>query len=173
MIEPRDATEPAFVGRERELALLEARLRDANQGRARFLVLAGEAGIGKTRTAEELIARAGLPGNRVVWGRAPEQVGAPSYWPWARAIDEYASAAQAETLRDELADDGPVLAHLVPGLRTRLPQIAPVALDGSDVQARFRVLDAVAGFLQRATRRAPLIVVLEDCLLYTSPSPRD
>jgi AAA ATPase domain len=162
MIEPRQVSEPAFVGRERELEILEARLRDASLGRARFLVLAGEAGIGKTRTAEELVARAGLPGNRVVWGRAPEQAGAPSYWPWARAIDEYASAAEVEALREELAEDGPVLAHLVPGLRTRLPEIAPVALHGSDVQARFRVLDAVAGFLQRATRRAPLIVVLED-----------
>ncbi len=162
MIEPRHASEPGFVGRERELELLEARLRDASSGRPRFLVLLGEAGIGKTRTAEEFIGRAGLPDGRVVWGRAPEQIGAPSYWPWARAIDEYAAAAEVEALREQLADDGPVLAHLVPGVRTRLPEIAPAALDGSDVQARFRVLDAVAGFLRRATRRAPLLVVLED-----------
>src|SRR5262249_16795753 len=31
-----------------------------------------------------------------------------------------------------------------------------------DVQARFRVLDAVAAFLRRATRQMPLLVVLED-----------
>ena len=78
MIEPRHASEPGFVGRERELELMEARLRDASSGRPRFLVLLGEAGIGKTRTAEEFIGRAGLPDGRVVWGRAPELVGAPS-----------------------------------------------------------------------------------------------
>ena len=86
MVELRHASEPAFVGRARELELLEARLRDAAVGRAHFLVLLGEAGIGKTRTAEEVIARAGLPDGRVVWGRAPEQVGAPSYWPWVPPI---------------------------------------------------------------------------------------
>src|SRR5262249_62426744 len=161
MIE-QHASEPGFVGRERELELLDTRLREASSGRSRFLVLLGEAGIGKTRTAEEFVGRAGLPDGRVVWGRAPEQVGAPSYWPWARAIDEYAAAADAGALREELADDGPVLAHLVPGVRARLPEIAPAALDGSDVQARFRVLDAVAAFLRRAARQIPPPLVLGD-----------
>ena len=45
------ATDP-FVGRESEMAELSAALDDAHSGRGRIVMLAGEPGIGKTRTAE-------------------------------------------------------------------------------------------------------------------------
>ena len=41
-----------FVGRQRELAELNAALEDAISSRGRLVMLAGEPGIGKTRTAE-------------------------------------------------------------------------------------------------------------------------
>ena len=47
-----------FVGRQREMAELRAALDDALGGRGRIVMLAGEAGIGKTRTAQELAALA-------------------------------------------------------------------------------------------------------------------
>ena len=47
-----------FVGREAELALLEARLREAQRGRGGMVMLAGEPGIGKTRLGELFAARA-------------------------------------------------------------------------------------------------------------------
>ena len=43
----------AFVGRETELAELKASLEDAISGRGRLVMLVGEPGIGKTRTAQE------------------------------------------------------------------------------------------------------------------------
>ena len=117
--------EPLFVGRDRELGVLAAGLRDARGGRARFIVVTGDAGIGKTRTVEEFVRQAALPAGRVLWGRAPEQAGAPSYWPWVRAFEEYVAAADALALREEVGADGPLLAHLVPSLRTRCPDIEP------------------------------------------------
>lgn len=48
---PADAV---FVGREREMAELQTSLEDAYTGRGRLVLLVGEAGIGKTRTAHEL-----------------------------------------------------------------------------------------------------------------------
>ena len=45
-----------FVGRENELALLRSAVEHALAGRGRILALAGEPGIGKTRTAQVLAA---------------------------------------------------------------------------------------------------------------------
>ena len=47
-----------FVGRRREMAQLEATLAEALAGRGRMVMLAGEPGIGKTRTTQELAAQA-------------------------------------------------------------------------------------------------------------------
>jgi predicted ATPase len=44
-----------FVGRERELEELSSGLADARAGRGRLFLLVGEAGIGKTRLADELV----------------------------------------------------------------------------------------------------------------------
>src|SRR5262245_28473095 len=43
-----------FVGRERELAQLEAALHDACAGQGRLVLVSGEPGIGKTRLTSEL-----------------------------------------------------------------------------------------------------------------------
>src|SRR5262245_32596724 len=150
-----------FVGRDHDLSVLTAGLRDACAGHTRFLVLTGDAGIGKTRTVEELVRHAELPEGRVLWGRAPEQTGAPSYWPWIRALEEYVARANG-ALRDEMGPDAPVLAYLVPGMRVRCPDLEPIPPGGGDAEARFKLLDAVTSFLRRAAANEPLLLVLED-----------
>ena len=129
-MDPAHDTDSPFVGRERELETLASGLRDAASGRPRYFLVTGDAGIGKTRTTEELVRRAQLPEARVLWGRAPEQAGAPSYWPWIRALEHYITRADARTLPEALAGDGPVLAYLVPAIRQRCPDIEPVAAAG-------------------------------------------
>ena len=71
-----------FVGRRREMADLKAALEHAISGRGRLVMLAGEPGIGKTRTAQELAAQAEALGAQVLWGWCYEEEGAPPYWPW-------------------------------------------------------------------------------------------
>ena len=73
-----------FVGRQRELAELTAALDDALSGQGRLVMLVGEPGIGKTRTAQELASYAENRGAKVFWGRCYEEEGAPPYWPWVR-----------------------------------------------------------------------------------------
>ncbi len=60
---------PDFVGRRREMDELMGALDDALAGRGRLVMLAGEPGIGKTRTAQELAAQAEQLGAHVCWGR--------------------------------------------------------------------------------------------------------
>ena len=75
-----------FVGREREMAELRSTLGNAIAGHGRLVMLAGEPGIGKTRTAQELASYAQQKGATVLWGRCYEREGAPPYWPWVQPI---------------------------------------------------------------------------------------
>ena len=61
--------QPNFVGRARELRALLAALESADRGTGGVVLLVGEPGIGKTRTAEELSAHARAHGAWELWGR--------------------------------------------------------------------------------------------------------
>ncbi len=63
------APSEGFVGRRQELAELKVALDDAMSGQGRLVMLAGEPGIGKTRTARELASYAESRGAQVLWGR--------------------------------------------------------------------------------------------------------
>jgi len=66
-----------FVGREQEMAVLRAGLKSAMSGRGQLVLLVGEPGIGKTRTAHELALYAGQQEAQVFFGRCYEGEGAP------------------------------------------------------------------------------------------------
>src|SRR6059036_3812868 len=91
-----------LVGRATELARLTAALERAGEGSGSILLLCGEAGIGKSRLAEEATAASGA----VLRGAATEG----SAIPYGPIVD-----ALRSRLRDEpqaLADCGPLLPEL-------------------------------------------------------------
>jgi len=61
-----------FVGRGAELAALRRRIAAAGAGGGGLVLVAGPAGIGKTRTVEEAVR----PAPAVLWGRAVDDPGA-------------------------------------------------------------------------------------------------
>ena len=63
-------TDP-FVGREREMTELTAALDRAMAGSGQMVMLVGEPGIGKTRTAEQIASIAQSRNAEVLWGRCP------------------------------------------------------------------------------------------------------
>ncbi|MGI8927608.1 MAG: ATP-binding protein [Tepidiformaceae bacterium] len=150
-----------FVGRAQEVAALRKKLDEACAGHGGLAMLVGEPGIGKTRTAEEFAEAAARQGAAVLWGRCYEGEWAPPFSPFAEAIRQHAVAVDNETLRRDLGGDAGVLARIVPALRERLPDIAePPQLQPEG--ERFRLLDAVGGFLTSVAARAPLVLVLDD-----------
>jgi predicted ATPase len=89
-----------LVGRDEELALLEAGLDDAIAGRGRLFLVVGEAGTGKTHLADEVASRAKQRGCRILWGRGWHGGGAPDYWPWRQAMRD-----AGRTLPEPESDD--------------------------------------------------------------------
>ena len=162
---------PHFVGRERELALVQARLHDAALGSGGALVFAGEAGIGKTRLLHEcqalkspavtvaLRCGTGLPG-----GEAPAQLARALRVPPARGVapslPSVLAAADARALRKPLAifiDDVQLagaaeqrllntLVTMAAGGRRRLTIVAATADRVRRVapEAEFRALEPLA-----------------------------
>jgi DNA-binding SARP family transcriptional activator len=164
-----EAPRAVFVGRERELGELLAGLDDACAGRGRLLLLAGEPGIGKSRLAEELIARADERGARVLVGRCWEAGGAPAYWPWVQSLRAYVRDSETAALRSELAGGASDLAQMIPELRERFPDLAdPPSVDPEG--ARFRLFDSAAEFLRHASKKRPLVLVLDDLHVADVPS---
>ncbi len=66
-------TSSSFVGRQREMGELISALDDAISGHGRLVMLAGEPGIGKTRTVQELASAAESRGAQVLWGWCYEE----------------------------------------------------------------------------------------------------
>ena len=150
-----------FVGRERELTALRAAIEEAIAGSGRLLLLAGEPGIGKTRTAQELATYARLRGLQVLWGGAHEGGGAPPYWPWVQMIEAYVHDHSAEELLAEMGPGAVDIAQVIAAVRARLPGLPPPPrLDAEE--ARFRLFESLAKFLTNAAARHPLLLVLDD-----------
>jgi tetratricopeptide (TPR) repeat protein len=151
-----------FVGRARELGELDARLAGLPATAAGGAILVtGEAGIGKTRLVEVAAQRAAALGVLPLWATAWDGGGAPAYWPWVQVIRALAATRDDEQLQAEVGPGGSWLARLVPELAERLPQAAPEPPE-DPVQARFALFDALATFLERASKATPLMVVLDD-----------
>ena len=150
-----------FVGRERELERLRSGFDEAFAGRGSVVMLVGEPGIGKTRTVQELETYARLRGAQVFWGRANEAGGAPPYWPWVQVARAYRAQNADEVRRREYGPYAAELQRIIPALRDLFPELAELPESESE-EARFRLFDAMSGFLHGVSERTPFVVVLDD-----------
>ena len=74
-------------------------------GRGRLMMLVGEPGIGKTRTADEFATYARLRSAQVLWGRCYDGEGAPAHWPWVQIIRAYVHDREPQSLLTEMRID--------------------------------------------------------------------
>ena len=158
---PIASSEPPFVGREREMALLSAALQRALEGEGGIVLVGGDNGIGKTRLIEAFTGS--LVGSDILmlWGHSSEWEGAPAYWPWMQIGRTYAERVDVETLRADINDGAQYLARVLGGIREFVPDL-PVAPETDPEQARFRLFEAVSSFFRNAASRQPLVLVLDD-----------
>ena len=149
-----------FVGHAHAMERLHHALESALAGHGRVVLLVGEPGIGKTRTAEELAAEARRRGALALVGRAYEGEGAPAFWPWVQILR--ACAAQRPAPRAGPRDtDARELAELMHVLDGRAG--AGSGTSAADAEhARFRLFDSVAAALERLAQRDALVLVVDD-----------
>jgi tetratricopeptide (TPR) repeat protein len=157
------------VGREREVEELCAAADLAFAGRGQLVLVSGEAGIGKTRLAEELATYAHLRDALVLWGRCYEGEGAPPYWPWVQIVRAYAVDHEPKVLAATMGPGAADIAQIVSEVGRRLRDLEPAPALTPE-QARFRLFDSVATFLVGASRREPLVLVLDDLHCADPPS---
>jgi len=138
-------TEATLVGRDQELVQLEAALAAARMGRGGLLLVAGEAGVGKTRLATTSLADSGM---RILDGAAVEEATAP-YGPVVAAFRAYLRAEP-----DGLRDCGPLSDQLA----LILPELGPKPQDGD----RPALFEAICCAFQAIARNRPAAVLLDD-----------
>jgi tetratricopeptide (TPR) repeat protein len=135
-----------LVGRERQVRQLCTHIEALSAGRGGLVLIAGEAGAGKTRLAEEALALArngGVDTHRVTcWAEA----GAPPFWPWSQLLCELGG----ERLD---ADTG------TPG-------------DADREIARFQLFSTVSDALRAFAAQRPRILVIDDLHWADPPSVR-
>jgi class 3 adenylate cyclase len=149
---------PVLVGRQEELSQLEDALLSTNRGDGRFVLLAGEAGIGKTRLATELGKRARKLGCDVLWGSCSDAELALPYLPFVEAIANQLGEQDPAEVRAALGPAAEELAQLFPQLAAG-PAKAPV---GDPAQAKLRLFESVVTLLELWARDRGLLLVLDD-----------
>ena len=146
-----------FIGRDAEMAALQTRWKEVELGGRHLVLLGGEPGIGKTRLAAELAARIHSEGGMVLAGRCDEGMGVP-YQPFVEALRHYVTHAPAPLRLGRHAGE---LGRLVP----ELPQLVaglPEPLRSDPETERYRLFDALSGWLVDASAETPVLLVLDD-----------
>ena len=149
---------PVLVGRAVQLEALEDALLAANRAEGQVVVLAGEAGMGKTRLAEELQAVARRAGTVVMEGSCSEAELALPYLPLLEAIGNYLAIADVDALRERLGPFRRELAQL-------FPQVDPEASHGEGgdpTQGRLRLFEAVIALLRIPADAHGVLLIVED-----------
>ncbi|MBB3040733.1 BTAD domain-containing putative transcriptional regulator [Nocardioides soli] len=125
-----------MVGRDEDLAALLATIERADGGAPSYAVITGEPGIGKSRLAAELIARARQRGMLALVGRCSQDDGAPPLWPWRSVLEGLGASLLDETTTGAAGDGG----------------------DGEQFRAWERIVETV----RSAARDRTVVVVLDD-----------
>ena len=172
---PRRAQTP-FVGRDTELGVLGHAI-DATveRHRSHFVLLIGEAGVGKSRLAEETAAVARARHGAVVFeGRCVPYGEANVWWPIAEALRQACEIASDDPLpvASQLCADAVAAALGEPAASQEVRRVADglLYLMGFEVplreidpqRAREEATRAVLTFIEGAARSNPVVLVLSD-----------
>ncbi len=158
----------AFVGRTAEREVLAQAWKRAREGSPGVVLLAGEPGIGKTRLATEAAVAAHEQGGIVLLGTCDEDLAVP-YQPFVEAARHLLVILPEEDLAATLGPQARELARLIPELSVRIPGLA--ASQGGDPDTeRYVLFSAVATLLAAASRRAPLLLLVDDLHWATKPT---
>ncbi|WP_395707928.1 AAA family ATPase [Reyranella sp.] len=167
-----------FVGRQRELGTLLELWDRARSGSGQFVVVTGEAGLGKSRLVGEFRARTSGQGHVWLAASCSDLFSSTPLYPIVRLLERLigstADVQPDETRRRlgrmlasakvELADAADVIADLLASVRIGGGPLASQAIKRRNLQLRALLDWVIAG-----ARRRPVVLILED-LHWADPS---
>jgi DNA-binding CsgD family transcriptional regulator len=157
------AWRPRLVGRAEMLGDLRAELRRATGGTLRCALLVGDAGIGKTRLADELAARASRTGALALTSRAYALGGATAFGLWIEALERHLRELDADQIR---ALCGGFTADLAGVLRS----VAALGGGAERQPPRLRLMEGLTVLVANLARSRPVVLILDDVHLADASS---
>lgn len=157
----RSTISPLLVGRNQEVALAERALQSTLQGSGDALLIAGDAGVGKSRFLAEISTRAVPLGYWVMQAHCFEQDISYSYSLWIDALRSHFAVSPPS---DFSASFGPFAAEvqkLLPGIGPLLSTVLPATNLDPEMEKR-RLFEALAYFLTTLAQSHPLLLIVED-----------
>ena len=164
-----EVRQPPFVGRERELRLLKDGLAAIEaEERARLISIVGEAGIGKTRLAEEF--KKIIDGYTQTiywhWGRSPSYGDGVTFWALGEIIRGRAGIVESEEPANSRTRLRTMLAQFVPDEKDR-EWIEPrlnglLGLGEMPSDSRTELFAALRSLFQNIALQGPVVLVFED-----------
>jgi predicted ATPase len=171
----RPLRQKPFVGRRYERALLLQHAEQAQEGRGGFVLVEGEAGLGKTRLIETLAEGAAWRKIGVAWGRARELARQAPYAPLVEALHAALAGPRATMVAERLH---PSVVATITGL---LPELAGEQGSGKSLSVggainagaelppmrendgqRFNLTAALADLLEALSAIVPSVIILDD-----------
>lgn len=146
-----------FVGRTKELTFLRNAWGRAARGPAGLVVIAGEAGVGKTRLTAELARMVQAEGGRVFVGTTAS----PESMPYQAVVGALRAGMPLLLARQISPERRTVLSPLLPELRD--PDVPDVRFsETSPERATARIYEALSFAVRALASPRPLLLVLED-----------
>ena len=149
-----------LIGRDRLLERVRTQVARALNGQRATVLVAGEAGIGKTSLIRAAAALAAERGARTAWGACVDVDGVPGYWPWTKALDDLVHSIGFDAAKRAAGDDRALLASIVPSFGN--PPSGGLSPGDSPERLQLVLMDAVSRFLDALAKEGPVIVVLDD-----------
>ncbi|OLC08644.1 MAG: hypothetical protein AUH42_00980 [Gemmatimonadetes bacterium 13_1_40CM_70_11] len=150
--------EARLVGREAPWRSLTQAWAALSRRAGRVVLIDGDAGVGKTRLAEEFLRWASLEGATILRGHAYDtQTGMP-YGPVVEALRDGLEAPGAAATAPEWLTE---VTRLVPELRRRYPALRepPAPADAAE---RWRLLEGVTQLLLALAAERPTLMLIDD-----------
>ena len=155
----REAPGAPLVGRSEELGVLAEEHSLVPTGGVRAVALVGEAGIGKTRLAEEFLLWSAAEGADVLRGYYTE---AGEGVPYRGVISVLRPRLERERAPDDLLEDVWLseLGRILPELQERYPDLPPPTAD--EATAGSRLFEAVVRLFEALARRQQVTLFMDD-----------
>jgi DNA-binding CsgD family transcriptional regulator len=152
---------PIIVGREAQLSMVRRAFDQAGSGSGQTLLIAGEAGIGKSRLVAEAKATANHQGWTIVEGHCFEPDRVLPYGPLLDLLRQLLARLPAAEVVELIGPEARDLVTLLPELARMLDDVRPAT--GLDpAQERFLAFRAFTNVMLRLSGLQPVLAIIED-----------